>query len=73
MIQYVIASSGFDELATSCVSSGAFLRFGNSLISKIGPAAVSNDDENDQQWFIICNGLTEDQKQHFNITSETNI
>jgi hypothetical protein len=58
MIQYVIASSGFEELATSCVSSGAFLRVGNSLISKIGPAAVSNDDDNGQHWVIICNGLT---------------
>jgi hypothetical protein len=74
MIRYVISATDFDDFANRCVASGAFLRIGSSLISKIGPAAISEEDEGDQpsgSWVLICNGLTSTQKQNFNITSES--
>jgi hypothetical protein len=77
MTKYVIASPDFDSFAQSCVQSGAFRKIGNSLFSNIGPASVSDGEGEPEEfqdaWVLICNGLTDEQKQHFNIITEQEV
>jgi hypothetical protein len=77
MRKYIISSPDFDSFAEACVSSGAFRRSGSSLFSKIGPASVSDSEGEEDQyagnWVLICNGLTDAQKQQFNIITEQEV
>lgn len=77
MKKYIIASPDFDSFANACVQSGAFRRHKSSLFSRIGSASVfDSEGEEDQyagNWVLICNGLTDEQKQHFNIITEQEV